>query len=611
MRALVFIEANGKAEAWSRIAAGLGLSLRIVPTGGHFCRFPDTLNPIGICLKKGEKIDHARRPSADVKARLLREIDKAPPDMPLVIATDNDVEGDVIALDIVELVMDERRARTEMLMRAMPGAITPEGVRRTMSELVPLRQDFGRLVDSAIQGRARAVSDRWIGAAFSRQAGVPVGRVRSAIIGSAFLWSAAPDLGRGLPETGEITFQARAGMGGKPFQARVPLTGTIDRRLSRLVSIANRYAGRLIPGIVRPRASLSAAVAPRFGSVSPFNTGDALAYASRHFGIRPVEAMRGLQDGYLRGEISYPRTSSREVGVETAGLVSRLGAACGLPGLDPWHLGAPEPEGGRTHEALHPVFGIRAQDIAALNATIRKNFARKEEYDRDEIRSIMTALVARRSFEACREVTLEAGIWREDNLPASSELTREDIEALRDLDWERETCASFPWGRGLMTGFRAWPLDSVILDGMMTEGIGRPSTLAAHVNTAVSSGDLAPGEPGALPVLTPQGITTLKRTPRAIWNPATCRMIEETLENRDDFLDEGGGSLHARARIRVLSWFRNVPEQIQGTLVAALEGGAGTGTPPGAAIAARAAEVADEISPWEFATEPMAPAPFA
>ncbi|MEP3667722.1 MAG: DNA topoisomerase [Roseibium sp.] len=613
MRALIFIEAHGKAKAWSTISSGLGLDVRVVPTGGHFCRFPSTLTPIGISLKKGQKIDFSRTPTGDVRERILSEIDKVPADTPLIIATDNDVEGDVIALDIVELVMEERRPRAIQLMRALPGAITAEGVRKSMSNLTPVGKDFKRLVNSAIQGRARAVSDRWIGASFSRQAGIPVGRVRSAIVGMTYLWNAAPQYTKGLPETGEITFQARGGMGGKPFQARVSLTGgPLDKNVSRLIAIAERYTNRLIPGIVRPRQSLSAAVAPRFGSVEPFNTGDALAYAARHYGIRPVEAMRGLQDAYLAGKVSYPRTESREVGIETAGLTSRLGAACGLPGLDPYYLASPEPTGGRTHEALHPVSGIRAQDIEALRTLVKKNIPRKAEYEREEVQTIMTMMVSRRAFEACREVTLEVGNWSEDNLPASSDLDPKDIEVLRDLEWERETTPSFPWGRSLMTGFRAWPMDSVILDGMMTEEIGRPSTLAAHVNTAMNSGDIVPGAPGALPAPSPQGISSLKRTPKAIWNPATCRMIEMHLENAGDFLNEGDGSLHARARIRVGAWFQNVPDQIQGTLMAALRDEQDAGKPGSVSMSASAPETAsaDEASVYEMNPDLADPTPY-
>lgn len=97
------------------------MTCALVPTGGHFCRFPSTLTPIGISLNKGQKIDFSRRPARDVQDQILREIDKMPQGTPLIIATDNDVEGDVIALDIVELVMEERRARAVCLMRALPG----------------------------------------------------------------------------------------------------------------------------------------------------------------------------------------------------------------------------------------------------------------------------------------------------------------------------------------------------------------------------------------------------------------------------------------------------------------------------------------------------------
>lgn len=615
MRALILIEAHGKAEAWAKIVKSLGLSAHVVATGGHVCRFPQALDPIGIDLRPGKRVDALRRLGGDVRKRILADVDELPAGAPILIATDDDIEGDVIAFDLIEMILTERKARGADLRRVRPGAITPAGIRASIREASPVATDVRSLVGASIQGRARAVTDRWIGSVFSRQAGIPVGRVRSAIVGMTFLWNAAPDRLRGVVETGEIILQARSGAGGKPFFARVGVFGDLDKTgLSRLAGIARKYQGRMIPGIVRPRASLSAAVAPRFGDVPLFNTGDAIAYASRHFGISPKQAMTGLQDAYLRGLISYPRVDSRSVGIESAGRITQIGAACGLPGLDPYHLADPAPEGvSRAHEGLHPVSSINAGDVAALSSVVRLNVAKKRDYEREEVMQIMQALVARRAFEASRQIGFEMGNWHPDNISGADVFDVEDIEVLRDLDWQRESGPAFPWARDMLTGVRLWPIEAVLMDGLMTEGVGRPSTFAAHIETAITSGDILPGENGALPRPSPQGVTTLQRTPRAIWNPATCRTIEMILENEGNALEEDeGASLHLRVRHRVLTWLRLMPDGIRDALLDALSIADGSGAPAAGAPSTASADAGDTAYDQAVSTDipRMAPGGF-
>jgi hypothetical protein len=181
----------------------------------------------------------------------------------------------------------------------------------------------------------------------------------------------------------------------------------------------------------------------------------------------------------------------------------------------------------------------------------------------------MTALVTRRSFEACRPITLERGNWQPDN--GGGSLDDREIALLRDLDWERESSGGLPWGRDLVTGQRQWPLSSVLLEGMMIEDLGRPSTYAAHVGVMEASGEILEGEFPALPRPSPRGVVTLKKAPRRIWDPKTCRMIEACLENEDNALGEDvDAPLVARARHRVLSWFQKLPVEMQEALLMAL-----------------------------------------
>lgn len=606
MRALIIIEAYGKVATWTKIVRAIGMDADVFATQGHLCRFPQRLYPVGVRLTEADQpIDPVRRPVPEVLAAMKEKVDSLPPATPIYIASDNDVEGDTIALDIGEAILEHAPGRIGHLFRLRPGAITAESIRHAIAVANASPADFASLRDRAVQGRARAVTDRWIGAAFSRDAGIPVGRVRSAILGSTFIWQHAPAVGRGRPDTGEVMLQSRSVKGGRPFQARVPFTDATDPDVARLIRLAKTFAGGFVPGAVQPRQSLSAAVAPRYGNVRPFSTGEALVHAARHHDIAPVDAMRGLQKSYLAGLTSYPRTDSTTVGTETASRVVRIGTACEIAGLTVADLtdGLTTAEG--AHEALHPVMGTARDDMGLLRAIVFDDGDSPTPHDR--VTLTMARIVTRRAFEAARPVALEIGDWRAGNGLRADVLDEDDQILLASLTWERETLPPLPWGRDLMTGVRTWPLAAVFLEGMMIEEIGKASTMAFHVDTALSSGDIAIPEPGALPTLTPQGLEAVRKTRKALWNPATCRMIEEHLSGTHDVDFADRISFDERVRHRVVGWLLALPGELQAILFDVLDDQSGLPGQGSVFVAAAAEATADIESPFDIGL--LGPAP--
>lgn len=313
--------------------------------------------------------------------------------------------------------------------------------------------------------------------------------------------------------------------------------------------------------------------------------------------------MKGLQRAYLAGMVSYPRTDARALSPESTARVTRLGSSCGFTGFD---TTPPPPSPFGAHEGLHPIFGVERKDIERVTALAMGRVTLPEGAEEDPM-DIMARLVTRRAFEATRRVELQVGDWHPGNSNADALLTPQDIEDLQSLDWERESLTPLPWGRELRTGIRHWPATSMLIEGMMLEGIGRPSTIAAHVETALASRDIEIGDPGELPRLTPQGMTTIRKTRRALWNPATCRMIETVLENRDNVIEEDPhSSSDERIRHRVVAWFLKLPTEMQDVLVAAL-GQSGSGGP----IDFSPAPSRDEESalPLDFPPDLLPPAP--
>lgn len=576
MEVLIIIEAPGKVQAWNRITGELGMPAQIVASGGHICQFPRKLSPLGIDMRAGYVADPGRKPIYSRMKAILDGLARLPENAPILIAADNDIEGDVIACDVAEILLQNAPQSAGRMLRLRPEAITKEGISASLAKAVPITGS--QLAENAVQGRARAVTDRWIGAVFSHLSGTPIGRVRTALLGASLLLEKSPGHLRHRPETGEIVLQARASNGGRPFVAHIALYGQEDRaELKALKDLAECYAGKMVPGTVSPLKSLSAAVAPRCGSVQPFNTADALAYAMRHHGLSADLAMRGLQRGYEDGLISYPRTCSRVISPAGARSVVMLGSSCGLNGLDVDYLSPPvrfrdvmPGEGGDdaqdTHEALHPVVKLTPESREKLAALIRRPF---KQYARgwtsQDVTDLMVALVSRRAFEAACDIRLEPGQWRVDNINP----TTPDISALlEDLDWQRDTGFSFPWTRYHTTMCREWPAGSVLLELMASEELGKPSTWAGHIQTALESDFYIQPEFPAPPRPSPLGIASLKKTPPALWKPGTCRMIEDALKTAQE--GEGEQTIAERVRGRVLYWFAQLPKEIQVPLAEAL-----------------------------------------
>lgn len=560
-RVLIIIEAPGKVRAWERAARKIGLSATLVTTRGHMSRFPDRLTPFGVRFENGRAVDEGRVPNGLIVDRIRDALLDLPPSAQILIATDDDPEGDVIALDAFRALIGQDRSLVDRVRRVRARSVTVAGITEAIARA---ERDPGisDLFTRAVPGRARAISDRWIGSAFTELAGTGCGRVRAALLGAALLWRGDPSLVRGAPETGELTFTARSDPTGLPFFARVPLFGKVPAPLR---AVAERYRGRLIPGHVRPMASLSAAVAPRIGDVRPFNTGDALAYAGRFYGIGPRAAMRGLQNAYMAGRISYPRTSGRHLSEQACALIVQAARACGVPGVSDRdarrHL--PErPEPG-AHEAIYPTPELLQADLQRLRASVRRAPSAEGGRTEEEVEDLMVGLIARRAFDAVRPIELAPGVWHNRD---GSDLTAEEIEALEGLEWVRPSGPAAPWSNHMSTGLRAWPLSAILIDGMMIEEVGRPSTYALHAESVAGSGQLRIPRPGALPELTPEGARVLRRVPKEALLPGTCRAIERALSATSE-AERDVPDLTRLIRMRIDGWMAAAPEGLRAPLI--------------------------------------------
>ena len=410
--ALWVIEADGKVKRFQEILKKAGIrGVGVFATGGHLFSAPQRLHPLGIDRNYQDVRNPVRQDRVEKLTFLAGLADH------LIVATDPDDEGDVIAGDVARLV---QKIRPDLpISRIRLQALSPAALTSALEK----RGSVGE----GVAGTVRRVFDRWIGGTFSRSQGVPVGRVFSAFL-SVVSQTPLP-LGRVV-----IRYPAKEG---PPFLATVPLlAGKKDEWSARI-----RAFDSLLP-VSPARVELR----PR---PAPFSFGDALLDLRRNAGMSVVEGARRIQSLYERGVLSYPRTDSRGLSPESAEDLLSLAKKAGLTGFDPARLPSLDPLS--PHEALHPLGeSIRISDRG--DQTVVERISRRALYA-----GLPPFPVEIPAAESLPEWARSLGLFR----------------PLHRLGPDREPMAS----AGILTDAP----DAVVLQGLMAAGLGRPSTLPSHV----------------------------------------------------------------------------------------------------------------------------------
>ena len=91
--------------------------------------FPDRLMPLGIRISKGQAVDVARTPRSDIDFRLRSALKSCTPKTEIWIAMDDDPEGDVIAMDVAQVIVDVNPVLVESCLRLRLRALTQKQYR--------------------------------------------------------------------------------------------------------------------------------------------------------------------------------------------------------------------------------------------------------------------------------------------------------------------------------------------------------------------------------------------------------------------------------------------------------------------------------------------------
>ena len=170
MKRIVVIEAQGKVEAVSTCVKRLGLAAEVIATHGHFCNSPADISRAYID-------SNFRETRRACKKSVVESLRKHCARAEVLIATDADDEGEVIARDVFRWIADI----AAVIIRVRARAITPESYRQALSEAERWTKPEDA-EQAAIKGDARRLMDRLLAVAASRSAGVAIGRVGGGLL---------------------------------------------------------------------------------------------------------------------------------------------------------------------------------------------------------------------------------------------------------------------------------------------------------------------------------------------------------------------------------------------------------------------------------------------
>lgn len=429
---MIVIEAPGKLNTLRKSLKSIGREdLRAFATGGHLFTNGDSLYPIGVDSNFRETRLTAVNPmTVDLLKEAAQEAGF------VIIATDPDVEGNVIASDI-------ERVTGVPCKRVHLSGLDPASLKDALSKAVDLD------LREAEPGVSRRIMDRLIGGLYSnRELSMPVGRIQSAFLGL---------VSRSNPYVAEMQVSVPAADGGKDFIANLPLTAD---------DIASGEA--LVERLELSAKSLQLPVIDKSSEILPpppvADCGDMILHVAQTLDSTLSEVQAAMQRLYEMGALSYPRTDSRIMSDKAIQKMHEIATHNGIE-IDPGLLSTEEGYGVQgAHDALHPL--RIPQSLYANPKTLSFDEA-------------VLVVIARRQLDAMRNQRVKVESPDLTNAPKS----------FQRLKWRREQGKKHWNGeKKKRNGVTKLPIDQILFKTLIDARLGRPGTQVGHIDKFIQRG---------------------------------------------------------------------------------------------------------------------------
>ncbi|HSI96861.1 MAG TPA: type I DNA topoisomerase [Gaiellaceae bacterium] len=513
---LVIVESPAKART---IAGYLGRDYTVESSVGHIRDLPDRASEVPAAKRKqfgvlGVDVEGGFEPFYVVdpgKKKIVTALKKALRDADeLLLATDEDREGEAIAWHLVEVLKPKVPVR-----RMVFHEITREAITRALVETRPIDQ---RLVDAQ---ETRRILDRLYGYEVSPvlwkkvTRGLSAGRVQSvatrlvverehermAFVPAGY-WDIASTFDPGSFEARLVAVSGRRVAQGRDFAA----DGTLgDESLARLDEpTARRLADELDDATFTMRSSDEKPYRRR--PAAPFRTATLQQEASRKLRFSAQTTMRVAQRLYESGYITYMRTDSTtlsEAALEAARRHVRELFGDGHVPEKPRRYGRAVANAQEAHEAIRPAGDTfrRPDDVktelsrdehALYDLVWKRTLASQMEDARGQTVSLRIGATSRSGedaeFAASGTVITFRGFLAAYE-PGRDEPSEEDEERrLPELRPGQEVTAVSLEPDGHTTTPPPRYTEPTLVKALEDRGIGRPSTYAAILSTILDRG---------------------------------------------------------------------------------------------------------------------------
>lgn len=480
MHSLFVIEAPGKIKQMESILQSLGEDAIIQATKGHIYTMPESLSDLGI---DSTFYEYAREPRDNKVVYYLR--DRASSVERVYIATDADEEGDAIAWDVAELLRDIHPEPLRVRLKGMD----EDSVRSALDAVEPIKKH------DAIPARTRAILDRMIGHTFS-QKGVPVGRVRTALLGL---------VKNKKPAVEKVKLAAPAEDGGRPWVCEIPVSPPLSKSIAeKLIEI--------------PLPRLSMKMETNIG-VPPDHMGDIMVKAGDRLDMSPKETETSMQRLYESGRLSYPRSGSKGMSSSVSKKMQDIIKKSGYR-YDNKKVEDKNPN--ETHDSPYPIGKI----------DVNKN---PEKLGSDEgVRTLIARNLVKTGIGIKKQTADAKKITKS---LAENSIPNDVIKIVIEAEWTREQSLKYPdresWPESKIITRRS---DVVLLEAAVEQGLGKPSTWANHIENFMSQG-LVDDHLN----LTSKGEFVTQNSPPALLDPRMSAAIEKACEQTSQNLERDPG----------------------------------------------------------------------
>ncbi len=482
MRELWLIEAPGKVRTLETVLRSMaGRTSTVYAVNGHVARYADDAG-LGIANDLSEPGRVWSDP--EIKKTILDLATAENFDI-IHIATDADQAGDVIALDIMDI---------------LPGSVNVDRIRLRgidkVSLVAALQQPEKITKAAASAGRARAMIDRLLTASYSKP-GLAVGRVQTAMLSSVMA-------DQDIPIAKRYNLVVPANDGKDPFSCEVGPEAVIsDEWLSKLL--------KRPPRAVQPGDLIHA----NFGA---WHFGDTLIglsdCATKNNQSSDVTSLaNSCQMLYQGGRMSYPRSNMR---LFTPQKAEKIVKEAGRLGADVVPYDMPVPSDSGAHDPLHIIGGLSRNITPGIgspegmlreihHASLRATHLWPGQMpDRDDLT---------RAFE---EFGMPSNVARE-------------LSGKRWIRWD----GSAPPGVTKPTSSSMFvrPPDAVLLDLLVKNEIGTPASWPDLVANAFTGKPLVELDTEGRMKLTDRGMASLEAAPKFMRSINFTKALQKGLEN--------------------------------------------------------------------------------